>query len=236
MQINNIQNSPSFSSLRCPVKPFTIQTSKGTLYCSEIDYTKVYKTSFYKKLGQFFLDIFANTSSHPFWEKCRKPTIDKDVYDDYINSSISDYRKFFSDPDTTLIFAKDKRNRLIGAIYTRKLYLDHKIKDEDTLYIDGLAVNPKYRNFNVGRTLLEKVLNTSKERFSQTFLVAYKESSKFYEKLGFEYMDPKSNAQKFAIKKLSHIRIDYPKYADFMQKDLCKKLPNHWYERIKSNK
>ena len=235
MQINNNYNSISFSSLRCPVKPFTIETSKGTLYCSEMDYTKTYKTSFYKKLGQFFLDIFANTSAHPFWKKCRKPTLEKDVYDDYIKSTVSDYIKYFSDPDTTVILAKDKRNRLVGAIHTRKLNLEHKIKDEDTLYIDGLAVNPKYRGQNVGKTLLEKVLEASKERFSQVFLVAYTESAKFYEKLGFERMNPKDKAQRYAIKRLSNIRIDYPQYADYLQKDLGKKLPENWYERIRNN-
>lgn len=236
MQISNNYNSISFSSLRCPVKPFTIQTSKGTLYCSEMDYTKIYKTSFYKKLGQFFLDIFANTSSHPFWKKCRKPTLDKKVYDDYINSSVSDYIKFFSDPDTTVIFAKDKRNRLIGAIHTRKLNLNKVLRDEDTLYVDGLAVNSKYRGQNIGKTLLEKVLDASKERFSQVFLVAYKESAKFYEKLGFERMNPKDSSQRYAIKKLSAVRIDYPQYADYMQKDLGKKPAQNWYERIKNNR
>ena len=235
MQVNSNYNSISFSSLRCPIKPFTIKTPKGTLYCREMDYKTIYRNRFYKKLGQFFLDIFAETSSHPFWAKCRKATLDKKAYDDYIASTVSDYKKFFVDPDTTVIFAKDRRSRIVGAIQTRKLNLNSIVKDEDTLYVDSLAVLPKYRGNDVGKTLLEKVLKASKYRFSQVFLVAYKESAPFYEKLGFERMNPKDSAQKFAIKKLSDIRIDYPEYADYMQKDLEKTLPDKWFERIEKN-
>ena len=68
---NNNNNNIYFSSLRCPIKPFKIKTQKGFLYCSEIDYKKNYDDDFYKNIGEFYLDIFANTSSHPFWKKCR---------------------------------------------------------------------------------------------------------------------------------------------------------------------
>lgn len=232
MQVNNNYNSISFSSRNCPIKPFTIKTSKGTLYCNEINYNERYKKTFYKQIGEFFLDIFANTSSHPFWVKCRKPTLDQKVYDDYIKSSIKEYKKFFKEKDTTVLIAKDENNNIAGAIYTRKLNLGKRLKDDNTLYIDGLAVLPEYRGQNLGKKLLKKVLSESKERFSQAFLVAYKESTAFYEKLKFQKMNPKNNAQKYAIKQLSDIRIDYPEYVDLMQKNLGKKLTDNWYERV----
>lgn len=236
MQINNTQNSPSFSSILCPVKPFKIKTSNGTLYCSEINYTKKHKEGFYKNLGEFYLDLFANTSSHPFWVKCRKPTLDKAVYDDYVRSSVKEYKKFFKNSDTTVILVKDKDKNLVGAIHSRVLDLGKHLKDKHTLYIDGLAVSPEYRGQNIGKILLTKILNASKQRFSDVFLVAYKESSPFYEKLKFRKMNENDPAQKFAIEQLSDIRIDYPKYADFMQKKINKRLPDRWYDRIQKNK
>ena len=232
MQINNYKNSISFSSLNCPIKPFTIKTSKGDLYCSEIDYSKSYKKCFYKNIGEFFLDIFANTSSHPFWKKCRKPTLEKDVYDDYVASSIKDYKKYFKDRDTTVILVKNSSQRLVGAIYSRVMDLGKHLRDKDTLYIDGLAISPEYRGMDVGKKLLSKVLDSSKERFSDVFLVAYKESTPFYEKLKFKKMDTNDSAQKYAIKKLADERIDYPQYVDFMQKDFAPKRTKKWYERI----
>ena len=236
MQINSNYNSTSFSSRNCPVKPFTIKTPKGTLSCSELDCSKVYKSGFYQKFARYFLDIFANTSSHPFWIKCRKPTLEQAVYDDYVKSTVREYKKYFKNPDTTVLLAKDKENRIVGAVYSRSLDLDKPLVDKDTLYIDGLAVSPEYRGQNVGKTLLEKVLKASKDRFSDVFLVAYKESAEFYKKLDFHRMDEYDSSQKFAIKKLADLRIDYPDYADFMHKKLGKNLSDEWYKRIEKNK
>ena len=234
MQVNNNYNPITFTSLRCPVKPFTIRTPKGVLYCSEIDYTKSYPDKFYKNIGKFFLDIFANTSAHPFWKKCRKSSLDKQVYDDYISSSIESYKKYFSHPDTTVLLLKDKSKRLVGGLYTRSLDINKALKDDDTLYIDSLAVKTSYRGKNIGKKLLKSVLKSSKDKFSDAFLVAYKESTPFYEKLGFHKMNKNNPACNFAISELAKERIDYPEYVDFMEIKLDKKLPQEWFVRIKN--
>lgn len=113
--------------------------------------------------------------------------------------------------------------------------LGKHLRDKDTLYIDGLAISPEYRGMDVGKKLLTKVLDSSRQRFSDVFLVAYKESSPFYEKLKFEKMNPNDSAQKYAIKKLADERIDYPQYADFMQRNFNPKCTERWYERIDKN-
>ena len=107
------------------------------------------------------------------------------------------------------------------------------IKDNKTLYIDSLAIKKEYRGLNIGKEILTKVLNSSKERFSEVFLVAYKESANFYKKLNFSNMNEKDPEQHFAIKKLVKERIDYPQYADFMQKSLNNNETDKWYCRIK---
>lgn len=233
MKINNNNNNISFSSLRCPVKPFKIKTQKGCLYCSEIDYKKNYDDDFYKNIGEFYLDIFANTSSHPFWEKCRKPNIDKRTYRNYVESEIEGYKKRFKDDDTTVLFVKDKKGKIVGGIYARVLDINNVLKDDKTLYIDSLAITPEYQKQNIGKVLLGKILKASKDRFSEVFLVAYKEAEKFYKKFKFAKMNKDDPNQVFAISELARERIDYPDYAVFMQRDLGKKSSDKWYDRIK---
>ncbi|MBP3846596.1 GNAT family N-acetyltransferase [bacterium] len=236
MQINSDKNYIYFSSLRCPIKPFRIKTSKGYLYCSEIDYNKDYPDKFYKKIGKFYLDIFANTSSHPFWKKCRKPNLNREVYDDYINSSIESYKQYFQNPDTTVLLVHNNKKQLVGALYSRSLELSKTLTDNDTLYIDSLAIKQEYRGNDVGKKILNKILNTSKERFAEVFLVAYKESVRFYEKLHFSKMSKNESSQTFAISELAKERIDYPDYVDFMQINLKEQSSDRWYNRIKNNK
>ena len=204
------------------------------MYCSEIDYKKSHTDKFYKEIGKFFLDIFANTSSHPFWKKCRKSSLDRGVYDDYISSSVESYKKYFAQPDTTVLLLKDKKKHLVGALYTRSLDLSKVLKDGDTLYIDSLAVKTSYRGKNIGKKLLKSVLKSSKDKFSDAFLVAYKEATPFYEKLGFNKMNKNNSSCEFAISELAKERIDYPEYADFMEIKLDKKLPEEWFVRIKN--
>lgn len=236
MQINSDKNYIHFSSLRCPIKPFRIKTSKGYLYCTEIDYKKNYPDKFYKKIGKFFLDNFANTSSHPFWKKCRKPNLNKEIYNDYVNSSIESYKQYFRNPDSTVLLVKNSKQQLVGTLYSRPLELSKTLTDKDTLYIDSLAIKQKYRGNDVGKKVLNKILNASKDRFGEVFLVAYKESARFYEKLRFIKMSKNDPSQTFAISELAKERIDYPDYVDFMQMNLKKQLPDRWYNRIKNNK
>lgn len=235
MRIETNHNSVAFKSLRTPVKPFVIDSSKGNLYCYEADYS-INNDIFFKNIAKFFLDIFANTSSHPFWKNCRGETINKRIYSSYINSSILKYKKSFKDYDTTLLLVENANNKLIGAAYTRPLHFNHVLKDDNTLYIDSLAISPQYRKQGIGENILSKILRASDQHFSEAFLVAYKEAVPFYEKLNFTKMNAKDPKQQFAISELIRERIDYPDYADFMQKDLGKKLENKWYDRIKKTK
>ncbi len=235
MQINS-QNNLSFTSLQNPIKPFKIRTSKGTLFCSEIDYTKKQDDDFYKGFVKYFLDIFAHTSSHPFWEKCREPNLNKWTYKRYVKSTSKELKNFLQDKDTTLLTVKDKNDNLVGAIYTRKLDLSKKIRDDDTLYVDSIAISPEYRGFSIGKKILKKVLNNSKKRFKEVFLVAYKESEKFYEKLGFTNLE-NTTAGTYIYKQLKKVRIDYPQYVSFWEKQTGKIIPQpRWFDRIENKK
>lgn len=233
MIINNYSNL-NFTSLRNPIKPFDVKTSNGVLHFSEINYKHLPKNSFYKKLGMFFLENFANTSSHPFWAKCRKPTLDEAVYNDYIKGMAKRYKSSINNPYTTIMLAKDKSKNIVAAIFARPLRETSKIKDSETLYVDSIAVNPEYRGANVGAELLNRVINSSKERFTDVFLEAYKESQPFYEKLGFRALNPYGKeSERFLIEELAKERKDYPQFAEFMTKKLQYTGQFDWLDRIK---
>lgn len=232
---NNSYNNTNFKSLNHPIKPFTIKTMGDEIKFKEIDYTrKTYKSKFLKEIGSFFLDNFANQSSHPFWKQCRKGTADfnKNTYGDYLKTCMTDiYKQDFKNPDTTVLLGRNKHKKLTAAIITTPLNLSPITKDSETLYVDSLAVNKKYRGKHIAETLLNKVIDSSKNDFSDSFLVAYNESMPFYEKQGFKHLDEASPQQRVIIKDLAKQRIDYPQYASFVNKPLDE-TKTRWYDKF----
>lgn len=231
MQVNKT-SSVSFSSYRYPIKSFDVKTDRGVLNFREVNYIHLPKESFYKKLATFFLDNFANTSSHPFWEKCRIPTIDYDVYNDYINYDVKTYKNALKNKKTTILLAKDKDKNIVAALFSTPLNLNKTIRDSKTLYIDSIAVSPKYRGNNVGSIMLQKLFESSKKEFTDAFLVSYKESVAFYKKLGFSPLNWNNYNHQFLISEMAKERLDYPFYADFLSKKLNDIEPIPWYLRI----
>ena len=229
MQVEKINPTISYTSKNYPIKPFKIKTDKGVLFCKEIDYDKEYGNSFYRNIGEFFLDNFAATSSHPFWKKCRKPTLDREIYNDYIRDNVVEYRDMTKNPDTTFLLGRNKWGRIKAAIYTRPFSMG-KAKEPDTLYIDSLAVNKKYRGKHIGKIFMTKVINSSQDRFKDCFLVAYNESVPFYKRLGFKLTDGTPEESR-TLKEAAFERIDFPEYAQFMEKTLSKNPSKKWYQR-----
>ncbi len=232
MRIDNQKNTVQFSSYYNPIKPFDIKTSAGLLHFSEVNYKHPPKNTFYRKLAEFFLDNFANTSSHPFWEKCRKPLVDTSVYDEYINYDIETYKKAIKNKNTTILLAKDSSKNIVAAIFAKILRESPTVRDYQTLYVDSIAVSPKYRGNNVGESILNKVLESSKKRFSDVFLVSYKESIPFYKKQGFKSLIYSNPNHQYVIEEMAKERADYPEYADFMYKSLNNTEQIPWYLRI----
>lgn len=229
MQVEKINPTVSYTSRNYPIKPFKIKTDKGVLTCKEIDYDKEYGNSFYRNIGEFFLDNFANTSSHPFWKKCRKPTLNLEIYRDYIRDNVIEYRGMVKNPDTTFLLGRNEWGKIKAAIYTRPLEIG-KAKEPETLYIDSLAVNKRYRGHHIGKKFMTKVINSSKDRFKDSFLVAYNESVPFYKKLGYKITEDAPEDSR-TLAKVALERIDYPEYAQFMEKTLSKNPSKKWYQR-----
>ena len=110
---------------------------------------------------------------------------------------------------------KNSKDELCAGIVSTPLNITDKIKNDKTLYIDSLAVDKKYRNNHVAQKLVDSVIDSSKGRYDDTFLVAYNESVPFYKKQGFS--DIKN--EEF-ITNLAEDRLDYPEYASFLSKKL----------------
>lgn len=219
-----------FTSRNCPVKPFTVQTRNDIITFKEIDYTKKSETSLLKRvvtfvrdkfiktkessvqdIATFFLDNFAHQSSHPFWKLCRKddPAYNKKIYKEYLNKEmVASYKKSFDNPDTTVLIGKDSKNKIRAGIITEPLNLSEDLKNDKTLYIDSLAVDKDFRNNHLGKQMIDSVVDSNKEKFDDTFLVAYTESVPFYEKQGFKSIEDEK-----IIKGVAKERCDFPVYA-----------------------
>ncbi len=223
MQVNRCENL-TFKSVNHPIKPFVLETKSGRLYFEEFGYKNILNNRKLKEIGSFFLDNFAYTSAHPFWKKCQRlaPTFDKEVFDGYVKGLTDEYSETFKLPDTTVLLGQNDKNELCAALYVQPLNLSQEIKNNNTLYIDSLAVNKKYRRNNVSKDLLNKVIESTKGRYEDSVLVAYNESVPFYLKQGYKIMEPEKLSENF-IRSLKELRVDYPEYCVLMTKTLSLK-------------
>ena len=224
----------SFRSFNHPVKPFKINTGNDVIYFKELDYTRQPKKHLLKKVATFFLDNFANQSSHPFWKTCRRgtPTFINSTYKDYINDSIETYKKLLKNPDTTIMLGRNKKSKLSAAIIAEPLSLTPIVKDNNTLYIDSIAVDKVYRGNQVGNQLMNNVISSTQNRYSDIFLVSYKESEPFYKKQGFIHLNPDHKGQRKIIRSLAEERLDFPTYASFLTKPIDESKPR-WFDKLK---
>ena len=224
----------SFKSLNHPVKPFKINTENDIISFKEWNYREKPQKYALKEVATFFLDNFANQSSHPFWKTCRKntPTFNNAVYKDYIKHSIKTYKELLKNPDTTILLGRNKKKQLSAALVATPLNLTSLVNDNKTLYIDSIAVAKTYRGNHIGQQLMNNTISSTKNRYTDTFLVAYNESEPFYKKQGFTHLTPGHNGQKKIIKSLARIRPDFPEYSSFLTKPIDESKPR-WFDRFK---
>ena len=78
-----------------------------------------------------------------------------------------------------------------------------------------MAVDKEYRKNHIAQKLLNSVIDTSKGRYDDAFLVAYKESVPFYAKQGFV-----DTTNQELIDEVAKERKDYPEFASCLSKKL----------------
>lgn len=233
MQISNTNNNKvSFSSYYNRIKPFKVQTSNGVVQFSEINYKHRPKISFFKKLTAFFVDNFAKTSSDPEWVRCRPESNDPDMYKNVIAELTKFYQVSSKNKHSTILVGRDSENNIVSAIYAGPLREGPTVKDSKVLFIDSIAVDPKYRGSNIGSVILNKVMESSKKGFTDVFLVAFREALPFYKKMGFKPVVPRTSSQEFVVSALAYERPDYPEYVEFVTKPLNRSESLNWFSRI----
>ena len=130
----------------------------------------------------------------------------------------------------TLLLVKDKRNKIQGACLS---YGYDKIPNtKDTVcYIDSIAVSRAYRGFNIGKILIEKTMESAKNKFTDIFLAGEKQAHGFYKNLGFKSLSAETEEEKKIMDYISKRRSDYPEYVELFTKSL-NESEKPWYERI----
>lgn len=83
-------------------------------------------------------------------------------------------------------------------------------KKNKNAYLSLIAVDPLYRNRGVGKCLLDEVVKRSKRAGMEHLILEVRRANngaiKFYEKLGFAYMDENSNDTLFLSKDIGGFR------------------------------
>jgi ribosomal protein S18 acetylase RimI-like enzyme len=231
MQVSK-SNNLTFTSFANPIKPYKLKTEWGYVDVREINYIHRPDKAFLKKLASFFLDNFAQTSNHPYLQVFRGPNRNSAIYDSYIKNEAKYMNNALNSKDTTILVAKDKSKNIVGAIYAKKLHEGQKVVDCNTLYVDSLAVDSKYRGQGLGASILKSVLESSKNRFTDAFLTAYREAIPFYYKLGFKSLGYKKPDEYFVITEMSKNTDEYPIFVDYLTTKLNKKSVEDWCSRI----
>ena len=226
MKINSVDKT-NFGSKANPVAPFIIRTKRGRLTVAEISQKDLRRDGFIQKLTRFFCKNFASLTKDPNWQ------VFKRGYGADYDIALLDLIRYYSarikskDENMTLLIAKDKRNKIQGACLS---YGYDRIPNQKNrvCYIDSIAVNSSYRGYDVGRLLLEKTLDSARNKFTDAFLSGDRCAFGFYNKLGFKPLNKKDKAQDTVIDYISKRRSDYPKYVDFFNLPL-KEDEERWY-------
>lgn len=229
-------NKPTFGSLNNPIANFVIPTDRGDLFVSELSPEKCQDKRVARPLVEFFLKNIAANTDDPDFINILEPD-SKDWYNRTVAKHMNDFigKSLYDDGNMTVLEAKDRYGRLRAAVSSGGLTEFDMVNDNKTCYVENIAVDSKFRNQHVGKIMLGKTLNVSKEVFTDVFLVAEKNAEGFYKRIGFKNIKPDSAAKRFVVDELSTTRFDYPQYASFMSKVLDKDA-TRWWDRVFYNK
>ena len=220
--------SPNYTSRLNPIAPFKVYTPNGVLSVEEVDYRKT-GPKFIKQITEFFCENFSKDTNDPGWlqyndftKKEKKRFIDN--FKTYYDYSINDK----GNQHLTLLVARDSQKNIQGACLSFGC-VDVPRAKYNTLYIDSLAVNKKFRGCNLAKIMLEKSIEASKYIFTDIFLTGEKVADGFYKKLGFRDLNPENPSELKVINYVAKQRQDYPKYTSFLTRVIQEKKPR-WYD------
>lgn len=225
----NVISTINFKSKANPIRPFVIKTPKGKLNISEVSVKDIRCDKFMENLTKFFCKNFATATDDPGWR-----IFIQSGSANYL-SAIRNFKKYYlsklksNNEHLTLLLARDKNKKIQGACLSFPLE-EIPGATQTTCYIDSIAVNPVYRNLNIGRLLLEKTLESAKNVFTDVFLTGDKSAAGFYSSLGFDVLNKNDSFQNVIINYVSKRRFDYPDYIELFTKPLQENA-ERWYKK-----
>ena len=221
----------SFGSKVNPIKPFTVLTKEGKMYFSEVNIDKAINPKLMTKMNRFFLKNISAATESQLYNKYKTGTLKerKETENEFEKYFLEIFNNKKIKDNITLLLAKNNKNRICGMCLSYP-YLNMPDCTEDTLYIDSIAVNKKYRRTNIATKLLETVLNANKNSFTDAFLMGNVCAKNFFRKNGFSSLNKENQEEKFISEYLDS-NYDINHVIPFT-KPLQTDNPR-WYEKFK---
>lgn len=237
MQITSNTPKVEFTSRLNPVPPSVMHTVKGKITIYEATKDEIKRNGFAQKLMRFFCKNEASISNHPVLQIFNEPG--KTDLCNQIVKVLSDKLKNllkYDDGNLTLLLAKDKKNKLCGACLSYG-YDEIPSVEATTCYIDCIAVDSGFRGLKLGKTMMDKTIQSAQNIFSDMFLKAEVNALGFYKSLGFEELSEMSPNQKKVIDYIVTETLgtgDYQKFLKLCTKPL-QKDKSRWYDLASKN-
>lgn len=220
MKIQN--NKTTFGSKNCPIKPFSIETKHGPLYIAEITKKDQWKDA------SFTINNVI-TSIPPYKYNPHLNFIDRLC--GIINTKYGKSDRLRKkDGNSTILIAKDKEGKTRGTLTLESLKPIYDSKFEkhnlEIGFVRDFFIDSKYRNQGIGSIMLNSILETAQNQFSDVLLIANNDAISLYKRNGFETVDD----SKYAIRKIIYEAAEGElEYSTAMSKSIDSK--NSWVER-----
>lgn len=229
---NNNVSSLKFTSRLNPISSHIVKTSHGKLILREATNSELKNSNFVENVSKLFCSNFASNTNDPAWKMYNlgSKKIRSQILENFKNFLKDIFKN--DDGNMTLLFAKDKRNKIQGACLSYGYNLVDG-SEKYTLYVDSIAVNKMFRGGGLGRKMLQKTIDANKKNstFTDIFLTGEKTAAEFYKKNGFSSLNPLDKNQNKVIKLIAEDRMDYPNYIQLLSKPLKPEQPR-WYDRV----
>lgn len=217
----------SFKSKNCPIKPFVIETSKGSLFVEEM------KEEDFDNVISFLFEAMKNIiKKRPFLKKPYGKQ--KNEYKQNFKYRLVHCLKKEDGDNSTILIAKNSHGKVealadLQSFDEIDILTKNGFKDSQTGYIQDCYVSSKFRNQGVGNLMVDKLLKTAEGFFSNIFLCSEIPAINFYKRAGFSEFDTSNPTIKKIVDYILSIRGD----KDFV-KPMLKTLTaeNNWHLRM----
>ena len=230
MNINTVTPNfvTSFTSRNNPIKPINVKSESDNITISEIDYDKDVTPAFITEITNFFCKNFMDNTKYLPLIKIRDGSPEEKEY--YLGEFKSYYSDIFKSEkeagNITMLTAKDGNNKLVGGFLAYPYHVLPK-SEENTLYLDSLAVDPSMRGLHLAQIMMDETLEANKNNFTDAVLGSTPGAVKFYDRLGFKQFDMSDEAQKVVADEINNV-LDYADCLTYYTKPLQPDSPR-WY-------